>query len=82
MDLSPCARLSSEAARRSRHVFKHHDGVAVDRRGRSQEAQPSRCLPVATNSRPWAASSAPAIAEAESATRPTLIANKNILASG
>ena len=67
------------------NVLKHWDGVAVDRRGkRKRRNRPGVCLAlgVATNSLPWAPSSAPAIAEAESATRPTLIANKNILASG
>jgi hypothetical protein len=85
MDLSPCARPSSEAARRSRQCVYAPCGVAVDRRGkRKRRNRLCVCLAlgVATNSPPWAASSAPVIAEAESATRPTLIANKNILASG
>jgi len=67
------------------NVFKHRDGVAVDRRGKRKRRNRRGVCPalgVATNSPPWAASSPPAIAEAECATRPTLIANKNILASG
>jgi hypothetical protein len=67
------------------NVLQHWDGVAVDRRGkRKRRNRPGVCLAlgVATNSPSWAASSGPAIAEAESVTRPTLIANKIILASG
>ena len=64
------------------NVLRHWDVVAVDRRGkRKRRNRPGVCLAlgVATNSPPWAASSGPVIAEAESATRPTLIANKKYL---
>ena len=66
-------------------VFKHRDGVAVDRRGKRKRCNRPGvylALGAAINSPRWAASSGPAIAEAESATRPTLIANKKYVASG
>jgi hypothetical protein len=93
MDLSPCARPSSEAARRLRQCGKALGRRAVDRRGkRKRRNRPGVCLAlgVATNSPPSYASHMAIVGRLVGAgdrggrkrDETNAIANKNILASG